>query len=634
MDYQVDTSKIDYDYVTLSSSLSLSSSSPPTEAMSSPVAPRCKPTLSALPPELLSRIASNLSLYEYSILSRTCSHLHRHLFHPSELVFFLKTRYRLSIESGSIIIFAYLVNMQVRCPVLLERIFEDFFADSPQMRLEEEQQKQQRQQQRQLLNQNTFQLSQAIMNHHSVGNRDVGISIQCMDSLQSHHYAEKARRQAKWDLVRMLSVLYALDKTHTGPSSSTNALSLSGAKDAVEQPQPPAGLPMNTSESVSLLSCDSLSSSSSAPVVSSTLPDNYYNAGSECQDQGSPSIDKRHRRGRTLSRQDPQEQRAMRSLHKRHSSLYEARTLEMYGSVNTSMASNLDSQDSRTPSFRQHAATPPSTGSSRGHHSASPSLSPKQPGIRKPFKARRKRLGVSLRHTERQGKDTAVTKDEDIMDHQHDQPHEQWFNDEHGDLTSPSMEEYTMDTGDAFGQFNMDPDGDDVVGSKGSIPDRHSFKAASISPLTNTPRNNEAQGIVERSTPANRRNHDSVNTRNSADGSCTDYTDLTPPMAMLERVCDAVPQHKQHQRILTRSDKIAFLTKYTDRMHRKLRELGIENWGQEDIQRKKTYRMMIQNNDKTGEKSLLEFYLGRYGGAVQHLDERQEQQNPNQSHSH
>lgn len=70
------------------------------------------------------------------------------------------------------------------------------------------------------------------------------------------------------------------------------------------------------------------------------------------------------------------------------------------------------------------------------------------------------------------------------------------------------------------------------------------------------------------------------------------------------------------QQILNRHDKIAFLTKYTDRMHLKLQALGIEDWGQGDIQRKKTYQLMIQHNDKTGEKDLVKFYLGRYGGSV------------------
>ncbi|KAF9084949.1 hypothetical protein BGX23_010098 [Mortierella sp. AD031] len=79
------------------------------------------------------------------------------------------------------------------------------------------------------------------------------------------------------------------------------------------------------------------------------------------------------------------------------------------------------------------------------------------------------------------------------------------------------------------------------------------------------------------------------------------------------------------QQILNRNDKIAFLTKYTDRMHLKLQALGIEDWGQGDIQRKKTYQLMIQHNDKTGEKDLVKFYLGRYGGSVTAADSQDEQ---------
>ncbi|KAG0216748.1 hypothetical protein BGX33_012166 [Mortierella sp. NVP41] len=200
---------------------------------------RCRPTLTTLPPEILSKISYNLSLCDYSFLSRTCTRLHQHLFHPSEMVLFLKTRYRLSIQSGSIIIFAYLANMQVRAPLLLERIFEDFFADSP-LRLQEEQQWKLRcQQQRQQLSNNTFQLNQTILsqvNSTSTSNNSLG--LQRMDGIEAHKAAEKARRQAKWDAVRMLGVLYALDKTHIGPSSSTNALVLSGASDPPEPSAP------------------------------------------------------------------------------------------------------------------------------------------------------------------------------------------------------------------------------------------------------------------------------------------------------------------------------------------------------------------------------------------------------------
>ncbi|KAG0279539.1 hypothetical protein BGZ95_000910 [Linnemannia exigua] len=229
---------------------------------------RCRPTLTTLPPELLSKISYNVSLCDYSFLSRTCSRLHSHLFHPAELVLFLKTRYRLSIQSGSIIIFAYLANMQVRAPLLLERIFEDFFADSPLRLLEEQRWKQHCQEQRQQLSNNTFQLNQAILskasnngsnNNNSSSSSSSGngttdnstcLEYQRMDAMEVHKAAEKARRQAKCDAVRMLGVLYALDKTHIGPSSSTNALVLSGACDPPEvvplAPAPATATEMDT----------------------------------------------------------------------------------------------------------------------------------------------------------------------------------------------------------------------------------------------------------------------------------------------------------------------------------------------------------------------------------------------------
>lgn len=183
---------------------------------------RCRPTFTTLPPELLSKISYNLSLCDYSFLSRTCARLHSHLFHPAELVFFLKTRYRLSIHSGSIVIFAYLANMQVRAPLLLERIFEDFFADSP-LRLQEEQKwKLHCQQQRLQLSNNTYQLNQAILSkvNGSTSTRSDSSSLeyQRMDGIEVHKATEKATRQAKSDAVRMLGVLYALDKTHIGVS--------------------------------------------------------------------------------------------------------------------------------------------------------------------------------------------------------------------------------------------------------------------------------------------------------------------------------------------------------------------------------------------------------------------------------
>lgn len=96
---------------------------------------------------------------------------------------------------------------------------------------------------------------------------------------------------------------------------------------------------------------------------------------------------------------------------------------------------------------------------------------------------------------------------------------------------------------------------------------------------------------------------------------------LTPPLSYTPLPTSSVVASlekkvvKSGQQILNREDKIAFLTRYTDRMHTKLQALGIKDWGQKDIQTKKTYQLMIQHNNKTGEKDLVEFYLGRYGSA-------------------
>ncbi|KAF9925640.1 hypothetical protein FBU30_004625 [Linnemannia zychae] len=113
--------------------------------------------------------------------------------------------------------------------------------------------------------------------------------------------------------------------------------------------------------------------------------------------------------------------------------------------------------------------------------------------------------------------------------------------------------------------------------------------------------------------------------------STTDSSTTATVQASNSGATDTAGAQQRLQQILNRNDKIAFLTKYTDRMHLKLQALGIEDWGQGDIQRKKTYQLMIQHNDKTGEKDLVNFYLGRYGGSVTRSTEAntmQEDQQP------
>lgn len=108
----------------------------------------------------------------------------------------------------------------------------------------------------------------------------------------------------------------------------------------------------------------------------------------------------------------------------------------------------------------------------------------------------------------------------------------------------------------------------------------------------------------------------STNTTFSSTSTTAPTSTSTTTTTMTTSTTTTSGAQQKMQQILNRNDKIAFLTKYTDRMHLKLQALGIEDWGQGDIQRKKTYQLMIQHNDKTGEKDLVKFYLGRYGGSV------------------
>ncbi|KAF9582519.1 hypothetical protein BGW38_000109 [Lunasporangiospora selenospora] len=186
---------------------------------------RRQPTLLDLPPELLTRIASWLSLCEYSHLARTCPILYGYLFHPSEVVHFLKTRYRLSIESGSLIIFAYLANIQIRAPRLLEKVFDEFFATN--LALSEQSQKEQG---LTTSRQNKGHLKSLC--EKALDTRLTLIADPDQSAMQDTRESSKiltteygpcqemqdvkTRQRAKRDAVRMLGVLYALDKTHIG----------------------------------------------------------------------------------------------------------------------------------------------------------------------------------------------------------------------------------------------------------------------------------------------------------------------------------------------------------------------------------------------------------------------------------
>jgi len=184
------------------------------------------------------------------------------------------------------------------------------------------------------------------------------------------------------------------------------------------------------------------------------------------------------------------------------------------------------------------------------------------------------------------------------------------------------MEEYDLDAGEVFGQPSMDSDEDATIGSRDHIMGDNLFPSSSALQPADLRVDYGVHRILDKSTLAIERDFEEGSLSGSGHEDRISQSSVTPLMAIhVPGRGDTLPQHQnQPKQTLTRSDKIAFLTKYTDRMHRKLQVLGIEDWGQEDIQRKKTYRMMIQHNDKNGERGLLEFYLGRYGGGAHQPD--------------
>ncbi|KAG0320417.1 hypothetical protein BGZ99_004533 [Dissophora globulifera] len=634
MDHTLDTNMPGYNHVTLSSPPFISCDTSAGFQTTTPfVSLQCKPTLSALPPELLSRIGLSLSLCEYSYLSRACARLHRHLFHPSELVYFLKTRYRLSVESGSIIIFAYLSNMRARAPLLLERIFEDFFADSPLRLQEEERWKRQCQQQRRLLNQHTYQLNQAITSNVSgggIGNGANIIEVQRLDSLQAHQAAEKARRQAKWDAVRMLGVLYALDKTHVGPSSSTNALALSGASDLIEQR--PASPTSNVEGStfcstaypqkqqhdstspVSPLVDMSLSAQSCSTVSDLDPATASQHTIEQIRPQqtifGSP-IETDHRLCRFQS------ERSRPQCHQDRADF-----LHLPGkSMRRGYSAFVGGKDTNLPSTAQ---------SSRD---SSSSIELTQSTVLQQSKQRRasairpnRRLRPNRRSEDKRTRDRALSEGQGVVYHL---GHKSWL-----DSDLDANREYI----DLFSDDDGEGDDEDEKFSTMGDTVLHKETSTSLRSTVHIPTSHDGYSTT---------NFDRCQSLPTYTGCWTSTEDASPAFSSLplpmeihvdKKQTMVVPDkptestQQQQQQVLSRVDKIAFLTKYTDRMHLRLQALGIKDWSTEDIQRKKTYQLMIQHNDKTGEKDLVDFYLGRYGGSVVSL--QQENQPQPQPHHH
>ncbi|KAG0342480.1 hypothetical protein BG004_005670 [Podila humilis] len=694
--------------------------------------------MGTLPPELLSRVGFHLTLCDYSHLSRTCHRLHSHLFRPSELILFLKTRYRLSLESGSIIIFAYLANMQVKAPLVLERIFDDFFADSALHQEEENQIRQYRLQQRERLGHNTYVLNQSIVG--SLGLNNSTIAVQRVNTIHQHKTAEQARRQAKWDAVRMLGVLYALDKTHVGPSSSTNALVLSGASDIADQPlvviptdapaasgdhgvdgdpaldptpSPPLFPPSSptpplphTQSYRSPLSVGIAHDNNTWVSPSEDRPSSQFRGwlgrsrsleplshgldhgllqstdgyncrhfspvqrrGSRKRQPGSPSSDSRSYvcecEESSFSNGSWAE---MPFPHDCDSTGYPSTfPLSLTGSTLTSSSSCIST--SSPPSSSASSVTAVSSGSA----TFSPSVhnrrgvGRKSPGGKsprlssEPYQTRlvppsSSRVNLKAVHSRRRFKSSEQVNEYHLrtrsqsskLEHAHKdntvtgKDKKNPINDRNGFLETFSRGEARSLSGRMAdrqrhsstirstmkgiddGSSTTEPMAADnnwnhsARGNKRSHYESDTDMDASWMPVM------EGNSIERRSTPtrsifpANCLAHSQPNSNVHAPGpqpAASDEEASSAPRAQSSTFLDSRRARVGQQHILNREDKIAFLTKYTDRMHLKLQALGIKDWGQNDIQAKKTYQLMIQHNNKTGEKDLVEFYLGRYGGA-------------------
>ncbi|KAF9188221.1 hypothetical protein BGZ51_000748 [Haplosporangium sp. Z 767] len=650
---------------------------------------RCKPTLSSLPPELLSNIGFNLTLNDYSFLSRTCSRLHKLLCHPAELVLFLKTRYRLSIESGSIIVFAYLANMQVTAPRLLERIFDDFFADSMLHRQDEQHWRLQQKQQNQAI---TNDLNGA--DHDSLNNTNM--VIQRLNSIDAHKAAEKTKGQAKWEAVRMLGVLYALDKTYAGPSSSSNALVLSGACSGGEHPLS-AGVidsePVQRSSSIapsqsaafepsapSLIASSSVSSPRDTrriPVMSHVGERKRHpSAQSQHRHQSQrPFHGRWTRRAASQERPDTfriciQKRASLKKLLPTIVTRDKPKCAMANGRYDPEMVYSTDEDHrallSNVSSFAETDIPSTSSVFARSCASASSSQTTFQERTRGPLSSPRMEPQRIMEHQgdqrlygdryneerahlrmEREGlhqltfqQGLQAMKDEDtFMDNESSSVDMDWWLHDWETRSAPTLDSEDRDQAvmDIFGEQSLQSIPIHLESDKrrDSFPSTHKNDSThwinGTAPLIQTEGNSgcDSSGSVSqpRNAPPRTTGHSSstITTSPTTPAVASAFSSMQPTSVPLARASldDSVSDNsmtemqdlQRRQSTPRLSDKIAFLTKYTDRMHRKLETLGIKDWGQGDIQRKKTYQLMIQHNDKTGEKDLVQFYLGRYGGS-------------------
>ncbi|KAF9404739.1 hypothetical protein BGZ94_003976 [Podila epigama] len=718
MDYTYDnTSSVTFDMLSLANNNNNNNTSCPFVSL------RCNPTLSDMPPEILSRIAWHLSLCDLSFLARTCRHLHRHLFQPSELVRFLKRRYRLSIESGSLIIFAYLANIQVKSPPLLDRIFDDFFADSVLHQQEETLLKEKYQRVRDALDQSTLQVTRSIGIGSSTATEltDSAIAVQRASTLQSHKNAERARQKAKWDAVRMLGVLYALDKTHVGPSSSLNALVLSGACDVVEQ-QPAVTIPppsldkSEQSESIptTVEKKDAVRSISSpyrprtsSPSSSSTSSISSFDRAWSVERM--PPMD---------AEEDPYTSTQGRSLRKRQSKRKESDLCRhatgqdyryhthhmdaahqydmgdesmqlpkalcpcssMAGpSMQTSVYAYGTSRKSNRPPNRDYSPK-------RSQPESSSRMALKNDSTRRRSKATESGRDIPspigyddhaewvTARDDHENKDSLIDSqppsDQEGVGSSSSSVHvNQWpttkvqpnaahertshsttmsstrsIDDRDRALQRP--DDYFRHTGDGTGNrkrptWDYDQYEDEMTTTGGSFSpgvEDNLVNRSRVTRLGSASRavsglvSNQGLDVVDsrlgskRVTTGASEDASVGASANTGTGASNTDTDTGVGAVAEAREGTTTSTRQQHvyqltpragnQQILNREDKIAFLTKYTDRMHSKLQALGIKDWSQNDIRAKKTYQLMIQHNNKTGEKDLVDFYLSRYGGTI------------------
>ncbi|KAF9086323.1 hypothetical protein BGX27_003224 [Mortierella sp. AM989] len=545
--------------------------------------------------------------------------------------------------------------MQIRAPFILERIFEDFFADSPLRLQEEEQERCQQLRQTQLLNHSTHELNQMITGGENESNNS--IVIQRLDSLQVHKAAEKARRQAKWDAVRMLGVLYALDKTHIGPSSSSmSALVLSGASDIIEQPPPTndASDP-NSKLDPHQISISSLSSTAISPAApcSSTTETQFHQQQFTQQVSPGPVV-QRQLIARKTRRSLSQEGHDFPRISSPETDLH--RPMSHKRNIRNRPSPDMGIRDNDTPScggHRRDRSLSQSygecmwTSSSQPHSSASSPYSPPS--------------------SESSWQESTSTSNSHIANI-HDSVQQSSSLSGNKFIKQQPIERQEENSTMAEGEW----EGTTFQQESGNINEKDIEMSDPLVNMNESCREGEALAsgsnnsrILTENCPilnceVNRHEH-----KETASGPClrhhrsaaassrsralpilrTPSAAVLPPTApmpsqsqfgasMIEGInCQNEYQPQYLQPILNRSDKIAFLTKYTDRMHRKLQALEVKDWRNEDIQRKKTYQLMIQHNDKTGEKDLVDFYLGRYGGSVQSNQEQIEQQEQQQHHS-